>query len=88
MAHKKATGAKARQGGNVRGKRLGLKVSGGEKVKVGNILVKQVGSKFNAGDNVKTGRDFTLFAVKDGQVNFKQRQGKKYVEVKELKKDD
>lgn len=70
MAHKKAGGS-TRNGRDSRGKRLGIKRFAGEFVKAGNILVRQRGSTFNPGTNVGMGRDFTLFALKDGHVQFK-----------------
>ena len=70
MAHKKAGGASARQGGNVSGKRLGVKTYGGSEVKVGQIIVRQRGKKFLPGDNVGMGRDFTIFSKADGKVEF------------------
>lgn len=80
MAHKKASGS-ASQYQTRPGKRLGLKLYAGQKVRTGGILVRQKGTKVNAGDGVKTGRDFTLFAVRDGIVEFKQKLGKTYVSV-------
>ncbi len=71
MAHKKAGGSKASQGGNVIGKRLGVKISGGEVAKTGQIIVRQRGLKFTAGKNVGLGKDFTIFALADGIVEFK-----------------
>ncbi|MFZ5424850.1 MAG: 50S ribosomal protein L27 [Patescibacteria group bacterium] len=70
MAHKKAGGSKAKQGGNVRGKRLGVKVFGGSAVKAGQIIVRQRGRTFIPGDNVGMGKDFTLFAKIAGIVKF------------------
>lgn len=70
MAHKKAGGS-TRNGRDSRGKRLGLKASGGEVVTAGSILVRQRGSSYHAGKNVGTGRDFTLFALTDGRVEFR-----------------
>jgi large subunit ribosomal protein L27 len=70
MAHKKAVGS-TRNGRDSRGKRLGVKKFGGEVVRAGNILVRQRGSTYHAGDNVGTGRDYTLFALVDGVVEFK-----------------
>ncbi len=81
MAHKKAGGAKARQGGNVAGKRLGVKIYGGQKVRVGSIIVRQRGTVFKPGKNVGLGRDHTLFALKDGAVKFRMKLGKGFVEV-------
>lgn len=82
MAHKKATGAKANQGSNVKGKRLGLKVFGDQKVASGGIIVRQIGSKFFPGSNVGQGKDFSLYALKEGIVTFTTRLGKKYISVK------
>ncbi|HPY31865.1 MAG TPA: 50S ribosomal protein L27 [Verrucomicrobiota bacterium] len=69
MAHKKGQGS-IRNGRDSISKRLGIKAFGGEFVTAGSILVRQRGSKFVAGDNVGTGRDWTLFALKDGRVRF------------------
>lgn len=81
MAHKKAGGS-SRNGRDSRGQRLGVKKFGGEVVKAGNIIVRQCGSKFNAGDNVGVGKDYTLFALTDGQVKFKrQRDNKTFVSI-------
>lgn len=82
MAHKKAGGSKARQGGNVAGKRLGFKVYGGEKISSGQIIVRQMGTSFHEGDGVGRGRDHTLFAKVDGTVNVRTKLGKKIIEVK------
>ena len=71
MAHKKAVGS-TRNGRDSAGKRLGVKRFGGEVVRAGNILVRQRGSTYHAGDNVGTGRDYTLFALTDGVVEFKK----------------
>jgi len=70
MAHKKAGGSKARQGGNVAGKRLGVKVFGGSEVKPGQIIVRQRGRVFIPGNNVSMGKDFTIFARTNGKVEF------------------
>lgn len=71
MAHKKAGGS-SRNGRDSQAKRLGVKVFGGENINAGSIIVRQRGSKFNAGQNVGTGRDWTLFALVDGQVKFEK----------------
>ena len=71
MAHQKAVGS-TRNGRDSRGKRLGVKKYGGQVVKAGNILVRQRGSTYHAGVNVGTGRDYTLFALVDGIVEFKR----------------
>ncbi len=69
MAHKKGQGS-VRNGRDSVSKRLGVKEYGGQAVTAGSILVRQRGSKFIAGQNVGTGRDWTLFALVDGKVNF------------------
>lgn len=75
MAHKKGQGS-SRNGRDSHSKRLGVKRFGGEAVTAGSIIVRQRGSKFNAGMNVGTGRDWTLFALKDGRVHF-DKQGRR-----------
>jgi large subunit ribosomal protein L27 len=69
MAHKKGQGS-IRNGRDSVSKRLGVKEFGGESVTAGSIIVRQRGSKFEAGQNVGTGRDWTLFALVDGNVKF------------------
>jgi len=69
MAHKKGQGT-SKNGRDSNAQRRGMKRFGGEKVKAGSILVRQLGTKFHAGRNVGLGRDFTLFALKDGEVYF------------------
>ena len=86
MAHKKAGGSKARQGTNVSGKRLGVKIYAGAEVSPGQIIIRQRGTKFHPGEGVKQGHDFTLFAVSDGVVGVRKKEGKKFIEVKPDKK--
>jgi len=81
MSTKKAAGGRANQGTPRKGRRLGIKLFGGEKVKTGQIIVRQIGSTFHCGKGVKKGRDFTLFAVKDGKINFRILNQKKIIEV-------
>lgn len=69
MAHKKGQGS-SRNGRDSVSKRLGVKAFGSEIVTAGSIIVRQRGSKFTAGTNVGTGRDWTLFALTDGEVKF------------------
>jgi len=69
MATKKGGGS-SKNGRDSRGRRLGLKKFGGEAVKAGNILVRQRGTKFHPGLHVGMGRDHTLFALRDGVVEF------------------
>ncbi len=69
MAHKKAGGS-SRNGRDSAGRRLGVKKFGGETVVSGNIIVRQRGTKWKPGHNVGLGKDFTLFALVDGSVQF------------------
>jgi large subunit ribosomal protein L27 len=69
MAHKKGQGT-SRNGRDSQSQRRGVKRFGGQIVLAGNILVRQVGTRFMAGRNVGMGRDYTLFALKDGVVEF------------------
>jgi large subunit ribosomal protein L27 len=69
MAHKKGQGS-SRNGRDSNGQRRGVKRFGGQQVQAGSILVRQVGSRFHAGKGVGQGRDFTLFALVDGVVEF------------------
>lgn len=77
MSHKKAGGS-TKNGRDSNAKRLGVKLYAGQKVNAGNILVRQKGNKFFAGENVGTGKDFTLFALKNGIVKFSEKRQKKY----------
>ena len=69
MANKKGPGS-TKNGRDSNSQRLGVKKFGGHIVKAGNILVRQRGMKFKPGLNVGCGRDFTLYALKDGIVKF------------------
>jgi large subunit ribosomal protein L27 len=80
MAHTKAQGA-VKGNRDSRAKRMGVKLYGGQTVQPGNIIVRQKGSKFFAGAGVSTGKDFTLFALESGIINFTKRKGKKVIEV-------
>ena len=71
MAHKKAGGS-TKNGRDSNPKMLGVKRYGGQKVKTGEIIVRQRGTKFHAGRNCGLGRDFTLFALIDGVVQFER----------------
>jgi large subunit ribosomal protein L27 len=71
MAHKKAGGS-SRNGRDSAGQRLGVKKFGGEQIEAGNIIVRQRGTKFHPGRNVGMGKDHTLFATRDGKVEFRQ----------------
>ena len=74
MAHKVGKGS-SRNGRDSNPQFRGIKKYGGEKVVAGNIIVRQVGNKIHAGPNVGQGKDFTLYALEDGVVEF--RKGKK-----------
>jgi len=81
MAHKKSGGSSS-NGRDTIGKRLGVKKFGGEAVLAGNILVRQRGTKWHPGKNVGLGKDFTIFALTDGNVAFKtSSKGRVYVSV-------
>ncbi len=81
MAHKKAGGS-SRNGRDSKPKMLGVKKYGGEKVIAGNIIVRQRGTKLLPGENVGVGRDHTIFALKEGVVQFRfVKKGRKAVDV-------
>ena len=69
MAHKKGAGS-SKNGRDSNSQRLGVKIFGGAEVFAGNIIVRQRGSVFKAGENVGSGKDFTLFALENGKVEF------------------
>ena len=69
MAHKKGQGA-AKNGRDSRSQRRGVKKFGGEYVVAGNIILRQCGTKIHAGENVGMGRDYTLYALVDGNVKW------------------
>ena len=71
MAHKKGEGS-VKNGRDSHSKRLGVKIFGGQPAVSGNILVRQRGTKYHPGKNVGVGKDFTLFALTDGVVEFKK----------------
>ena len=76
MAHKKGAGS-SRNGRDSHSKRLGVKLFGGQSVKAGNIIVRQRGTKHNAGNNVGMGKDHTLYALIDGEVEFTRKKDDK-----------
>lgn len=80
MAHKKGGGS-SKNGRDSNSQRLGVKRFGGELVSAGTILVRQRGTKFHPGQNVGRGRDDTLFAKVDGQVEYRSRKGRKLISV-------
>lgn len=76
MAQKKAGGSTS-NGRDSAGRRLGVKVTGGQEITAGGIIIRQRGTKFYPGKNVGMGRDHTLFATTDGKVEFKRKAGDK-----------
>jgi large subunit ribosomal protein L27 len=78
MAHKKGQGS-SRNGRDTSGKRLGVKMFAGEMAVAGNILVRQRGTTFHAGKGAGLGRDYTVFALRDGKVRFTTRMGRRYI---------
>ncbi|WP_460273542.1 50S ribosomal protein L27 [Celeribacter sp. ULVN23_4] len=71
MAHKKAGGS-SRNGRDSAGRRLGVKLYGGQSAIAGNIIVRQRGTKFWPGEGVGLGKDHTIFATTDGTVTFRK----------------
>ena len=80
MAHKKAGGSTSNVHDS-KSKRLGVKRGDGQLVLAGTILIRQRGSKFKAGNHVGIGRDWTLFALKDGRVKFDRTKGRSRVNI-------
>jgi len=83
MAHTKAQGSVKGNRDSI-SKRLGVKIYGGQKIFKGNIIARQKGTKLFPGEGVSMGNDYTLFAMKDGIVNFKSIRGKKFAEIAKL----
>jgi large subunit ribosomal protein L27 len=81
MAHKKGEGS-VKNGRDSQSKRLGVKIFGGQPAVAGNIIVRLRGTTYDPGMNVGVGRDFTLFALSDGVVEFrKKKDNKTYISV-------
>ncbi len=83
MAHKKGEGS-VRNGRDSHSKRLGVKIFGGQPAISGNIIIRQRGSQYHIGNNVGLGKDFTIFALADGIVEFRKVRNKTLVSVKEI----
>lgn len=83
MAHKKGEGS-VRNGRDSHSKRHGVKIFGGQPAGCGNIILRQRGTVYHPGRNVGLGKDFTLFALTDGVVEFRKSGEKTYVSVKAL----
>ncbi len=80
MSHKKGQGS-SRNGRDSSSQRRGVKVYGGQRVRAGAILVRQVGTRIHPGDNVGLGRDYTLFALCDGIVQYGRSRGRVVAQV-------
>ena len=81
MAHKKGEGS-VKNGRDSNSKRLGVKIYGGQPAIAGNIIIRQRGTVYHPGKNVGVGKDFTLFALTDGVVEFRKgRQNRTFVSV-------
>ena len=81
MAHKKGAGS-SQNGRESESKRLGVKIYGGQFARAGNIIIRQRGTKHYPGLNVGMGKDHTLFALKDGIVEFrKAKDSKSFVNI-------
>jgi large subunit ribosomal protein L27 len=78
MAHKKGEGS-VKNGRDSQSKRLGVKIYGGQPAIAGNIIVRQRGTVYHPGKNVGVGKDFTLFALTDGIVEFKKTRADKSI---------
>ena len=80
MAHKKGLGS-SRNGRDSNAKRLGVKVFDGQTVKIGAIIVRQRGTRFRPGPGAGIGRDDTIFAMREGTVEFKRSGERRFVTV-------
>ena len=80
FAHKKGGGS-TKNGRDSQAKRLGVKAYAGQSVTAGSIIVRQRGTEIYPGNNVGLGKDYTLFALKDGVVSFGTAKGKKIVSI-------
>lgn len=85
MAHKKGGGATGKNRDS-EGKRLGVKIFEGQAAGAGNIIIRQRGTKFYPGAGTMIGRDHTIFAIIEGVVKFRQKLGKKFVDVYSITK--
>lgn len=83
MAHKKGEGS-VKNGRDSHSKRLGVKIYGGQPAISGNIIVRQRGTVYHPGENVGIGKDFTLFALKDGIVEYRKTRNKTTISVSEV----
>ena len=80
MSHKKGQGS-SRNGRDSNGQRRGVKVYGGQRVNAGAILVRQVGTRIHPGRHVGVGKDYTLFALRDGVVQYGRSKGRVVAQI-------
>ncbi len=83
MAHKKGEGS-VKNNRDSHSKRLGVKIFGGQPAISGNIIIRQRGTVYHPGENVGLGKDFTIFALTDGIVEFRKTRTKTFVSVSEV----
>lgn len=83
MAHKKGEGS-VKNNRDSESKRLGVKIFGGQPAISGNIIVRQRGTVYHPGANVGLGKDFTIYALTDGIVEFRKTRNKTLISVKEI----
>ena len=83
MAHKKGEGS-VKNGRDSQSKRLGVKIYGGQPAIAGNIIVRQRGTQYHPGNNVGVCKDFTIYALADGIVEFRKTRTKTLISVKEI----
>lgn len=80
MAHKKGAGS-TKNGRDSNSKRLGIKIYGNQQAKAGSIIVRQRGLTFKPGKGVHVGKDYTLFATREGIVSYEHDKNTKYVSI-------
>ena len=80
MAHKKGAGS-TKNGRDSNAKMLGVKIFGNQPAKAGSIIIRQRGLTFKPGKDVNVGKDYTLYALKDGIVQFESEKSRKYVSI-------
>lgn len=80
MAHKKGGGA-TKKNRDSAGKRLGVKIFGGQVAKAGSIIARQRGTKFYPGNGAELGKDHTIFALREGKVAFRQKLGRTFIDI-------
>ncbi|WP_103327949.1 50S ribosomal protein L27 [Bacteroidetes bacterium endosymbiont of Geopemphigus sp.] len=84
MAHKKGVGS-SKNGRDSEGKRLGVKIFGGQQAKAGSIIIRQRGTKHHPGNRVFMGKDHTIHAAENGLVKFEKKKGRSYISIIPIK---